>query len=764
MDLGYQNVDGQVERKFSKFKFGSIGTAVLTGCVLLWWQGPHNIPPTQAASLDSDLFEEPDDVDTMPEDEEEVSVELSLDDSQLGAVDNVWGITEEEYVLVFGKDGPHPDHIANLRQHRSAVPNSTEFEPLDMPEVPLDADMFEEPEELEGCVDKARYCPAWKNSGYCTNYKYKAYMSQNCEASCGLCGAPAPTCVDKVRYCPAWKKSGYCTNKFKAYMSHNCKASCGLCGAPTPGPTPPTGGSTGALHGGVDVDKDPDAHAIYQGMLGDCYFDAALAAIAHTHSSRIKANFVWMDVKRGVFSTKWFVGGRWVRVTVNAKVPTNPQSGVPYFLWTSSQLTLWPAIMEKSYAKLVGTYKAIEGGSPGEAMQYVLGSPVTTVCCSSAKLKNMFPTIKAAVDAGLPMGIGTSTGGYHGIHGGHAYTLYGASENYKGYGKAVRVRNPWGINSYTGDIKGQDKLIGDVWITWNEFLRNYVMLNIANLKVGYKNVNVGSIPVLGNSVRGRVSVQVNSDKDFEIMVIAPTARIAKAAGCTLQGESALIYATSPNGNTVRGGFEGGGTGLMVKGKGRGKWSVYVSYSGVFQNLPKFVVSVYVDGTASAGRAMMLTELPADLVMENSSDVMMSEPPLPEPTELYACTDYFRRLIFLNNNPVPTDRMFPETTSSIAQPGVNCGDAAHGYRKSCSVFNHWKSAEVVANAMNDGLKCLSFTPVGGKCHVSNTKCNKPAMFFCKTMKCSSGFSVAPNKYSYYILPPGCCTCNDPATFR
>ena len=33
---------------------------------------------------------------------------------------------------------------------------------------------------------KHKQCISWKNKGYCKG-KYAAYMSKNCEESCGLC-------------------------------------------------------------------------------------------------------------------------------------------------------------------------------------------------------------------------------------------------------------------------------------------------------------------------------------------------------------------------------------------------------------------------------------------------------------------------------------------------------------------------------------------------------------------------------------------------
>merc|ERR1711865_942802 len=77
----------------------------------------------------------------------------------------------------------------------------------------------------------------------------------------------------------------------------------------------------------------------------------------------------------------------------------------------------------------------------------------------------------------------------------------------------------------------------------------------------------------------------------------------------------------------------------------------------------------------------------------------------QPIETPSCSDYYSRLIHdMNGIVLPSDPHFPESEESIADAGVDCGDAAHGYRLPCSHFNHWEDMITVGNAETDDLSC------------------------------------------------------------
>lgn len=118
-------------------------------------------------------------------------------------------------------------------------------------------------------------------------------------------------------------------------------------------------------------DLDPDDVA--QGKLGDCYFLAALASCASAADDHLLKDLIieeGHDV--GLYGVKFFVSGHWVTVVVDDLFPcTADENGEwqPIFAHSKVhgavdsllQLQLWVMIFEKAWAKLHGSFQAIEG-------------------------------------------------------------------------------------------------------------------------------------------------------------------------------------------------------------------------------------------------------------------------------------------------------------------------------------------------------------------------------------------------------------------
>ncbi len=118
---------------------------------------------------------------------------------------------------------------------------------------------------------------------------------------------------------------------------------------------------------------------IKQGYLGDCYFLAALASVAQQHPE-----VIWNAIKDngdGTYTVTFYQDGKPVPVTVDAEFPVtedakgNPTGTPAYARTGSTRDELWPLIMEKAYAQLDGgSYRKIEGGWPGEAVELLTGA------------------------------------------------------------------------------------------------------------------------------------------------------------------------------------------------------------------------------------------------------------------------------------------------------------------------------------------------------------------------------------------------------
>lgn len=107
-----------------------------------------------------------------------------------------------------------------------------------------------------------------------------------------------------------------------------------------------------------------DARAItvtdpHQGQIGDCYFVATMAAVAHTDPglirSRIKSNG---DGTYDVTLKSWLLGNDEV-VTVSDHIYTNVINGRPTYAQgnpAGGTNEIWPSVLERAYAKWRGGY------------------------------------------------------------------------------------------------------------------------------------------------------------------------------------------------------------------------------------------------------------------------------------------------------------------------------------------------------------------------------------------------------------------------
>jgi len=106
---------------------------------------------------------------------------------------------------------------------------------------------------------------------------------------------------------------------------------------------------------------------ITQGAIGDCYFMAAVGALAEIDPERIKKIFVpevWSYPQEGIFAAQVFVRGKPTVVTIDDYLPTKVYGKTMKLVYAqpSADGGIWGALLEKVWAKTLGYYKRIEGG------------------------------------------------------------------------------------------------------------------------------------------------------------------------------------------------------------------------------------------------------------------------------------------------------------------------------------------------------------------------------------------------------------------
>ncbi|KAI4871456.1 hypothetical protein NFI96_004187 [Prochilodus magdalenae] len=147
-----------------------------------------------------------------------------------------------------------------------------------------------------------------------------------------------------------------------------------------------------------------------QGELGNCWFLAAIGAI--TFQKEIMDQVVPLDQSfgkdyPGVFHFRFWRSGKWVDVVIDDKLPTI--DGKLIFLDCKTQNEFWPALLEKAYAKVCGSYKAMSGGFIFDGLRAFTGGAYKTFFLDEAPDK-LWDVMDLASQGKALMGCGTHQG------------------------------------------------------------------------------------------------------------------------------------------------------------------------------------------------------------------------------------------------------------------------------------------------------------------------------------------------------------------
>jgi hypothetical protein len=115
-----------------------------------------------------------------------------------------------------------------------------------------------------------------------------------------------------------------------------------------------------------------------QGYIGDCWIMAAMTSVAQEHPEIIE-NMIQRN-PNGTYTVTFQEDGEPVEITVTPDVPLN-EDGEPIFAEfpyagvdrAGDDYELWPAIIEKAYARYSGNYRDIEGGHAEDALEAMTG-------------------------------------------------------------------------------------------------------------------------------------------------------------------------------------------------------------------------------------------------------------------------------------------------------------------------------------------------------------------------------------------------------
>uniref|UniRef100_A0A3Q1FI31 Calpain-9-like n=1 Tax=Acanthochromis polyacanthus TaxID=80966 RepID=A0A3Q1FI31_9TELE len=218
-----------------------------------------------------------------------------------------------------------------------------------------------------------------------------------------------------------------------------------------------------------------------QGILGDCWFLASLGALTfqnHIFGQVVPLEQTFDQSYCGIFHFRFWRFGRWVDVVIDDKLPTI--NGGLIFVHSKNQNEFWPALLEKAYAKVCGSYTDMNAGTPAEALMDFTGGVHMCILLSEPP-PNLWELLCRAGQSKTLMSCGTHRGATsanivlpNGLVQSHAYTVTGVKQVTRGQlVNLVRLWNPWGRGEWNGDWSDR--------MTLEDFCKFFADLDICGL-------------------------------------------------------------------------------------------------------------------------------------------------------------------------------------------------------------------------------------------------------------------------------------------
>ncbi|KAK7505992.1 hypothetical protein BaRGS_00002714, partial [Batillaria attramentaria] len=278
---------------------------------------------------------------------------------------------------------------------------------------------------------------------------------------------------------------------------------------------------------------------IKQGILGDCWFLSACAAVSQHESSMKKVLPSNQQLSgpnyQGVVCFNFWRFGQWLPVYIDDRLPC--VDGQLIYGHSADPREFWVSLIEKAYAKLHGSYEAIEGGITMDAMVDLTGGlaerydvteydPSVYHLISRAHKSGAFITCAKKGDWRNSMRAEAN-----GLVPGHAYTVTDVTKirHEMGEEKLVRLRNPWGdatewrgswsdndVNWQWVDeatklkIQVESRDDGEFWMSFRDFCRHFQEVTICLLGPDFDGDGVRDTVRHMETVRGEWKVGVSA--------------------------------------------------------------------------------------------------------------------------------------------------------------------------------------------------------------------------------------------------------------
>ena len=305
---------------------------------------------------------------------------------------------------------------------------------------------------------------------------------------------------------------------------------------------------------------------VQQGAIGNCWFLSALAVVVEKPYlvQRIIPHTTLNDV--GCYQVNLCLDGQWRPVTVDAHLPViyrdvsqkapgrnSKREGIPVpnqpgvvaipAFCATPQGQLWPALVEKAYAKAHGSYAQLSGGFIQEGLMDLTGAPCETIIFERADAELLWARLLSFAQAGFCMGIATAgRSAQRGLVSCHAYSVLDViqidnvvvgdqAKLTEFFGKKssvasspsssvtplrmattirlVHIRNPWGSREWKGNWSAQSdqwthKLRqrlpkswrqgdGTFFMSYQDMLQNFHHMDVCKTQPGWYHSSVDGL-------------------------------------------------------------------------------------------------------------------------------------------------------------------------------------------------------------------------------------------------------------------------------
>lgn len=344
------------------------------------------------------------------------------------------------------------------------------------------------------------------------------------------------------------------------------------------------GGGThhGTSHIPLAVFRSPRPDDIMQGVLGDCWFLSAMAVLGEKPELLEKIVITKEINPEGAYQVRLCKDGKWTIILVDDLLPCNVY-GQPVYS-QARRRQLWVPLIEKAMAKLHGCYQALTAGRCIEGLATLTGSPCESFMLHKARNpandseaidKDMiWAQLLSCRTAGFLMG--ASCGGDTEPDEEPAYTVVGL-QTHHAYSvldvkdvhgiRLLRLRNPWGRFSWTGDWSDASPLWtpelryelmahgseeGVFWLSLEDFMKYFDSVDVCKIRDDWAEARVnGCFPAFAGSPAKVALVTVFSTTEVDLCLCQEGVRGMAESVKSLLDLSIIVCRTSPGTSSPR---------------------------------------------------------------------------------------------------------------------------------------------------------------------------------------------------------------------